>query len=189
LRPCDTCKVVRSDKPTVLIVSENGERGTFAPFILSIRSIYHQPAIASAARHNAVSCVRCVQCGIHLSRELSGECPEVQRLSARHARTCAPHEAVCVPLRCVHGECRAACAMVSLAVDHLFPENADIVDLVLRHYYHGARGWEKARFDAEIWSVQYGPAGDVIAAGAGDGRIHLICAQTGAKFLCLNGHR
>jgi WD40 repeat protein len=79
--------------------------------------------------------------------------------------------------------------MVSLAVDHLFPENADIVDLVLRHYYHGARGWEKARFDAEIWSVQYGPAGDVIAAGAGDGRIHLICAQTGAKFLCLNGHR
>ena len=28
----------------------------------------------------------------------------------------------------------------------------------------------------------------VIAAGAGDGRIHLICTQTGAKFFCLEGH-
>ena len=27
----------------------------------------------------------------------------------------------------------------------------------VRHYYYGARGWEKARFDAEIWSVQCWP--------------------------------
>jgi hypothetical protein len=86
--------------------------------------------------------------------------------------------------------------MVSLALVQLFPENADIVDLVLRHYYHGASGWDTARFDSNIMSVQYGPAGDVIAAGDGrirhrgsDGRIHLICTQTGAKILCLKGHR
>jgi hypothetical protein len=47
------------------------------------------------------------------------------------------------------------------------------VDLVLRHYYHGASGWDTARFDSNIMSVQYGPAGDVIAAGDSDGRIHL----------------
>jgi hypothetical protein len=85
--------------------------------------------------------------------------------------------------------------MVSLALVQLFPENADIVDLVLRHYYQGASGWDTARFDSGILSVQYGPAGDVIAAGedaAGgdsDARIHLICTQTGAKILCLKGHR
>jgi WD40 repeat protein len=65
---------------------------------------------------------------------------------------------------------------------------ADIVDLVLRHY-HGASRWDTARFDAAIHCVQYGPAGDVIAAGADDGGIHLVCAQTGAKTLCLKGHR
>ena len=33
--------------------------------------------------------------------------------------------------------------------------------------------------------MQYGPGlGDVIAAGADDGRIHVICAQTGEKLLC-----
>jgi hypothetical protein len=70
-----------------------------------------------------------------------------------------------------------------------FDDKADIVDHVLRHYYQGASGWDTARFDSIIMSVQYGPAGDVIAAGAQDGRIHLICTQTGAKILCLKGHR
>ena len=61
---------------------------------------------------------------------------------------------------------------------------ADVVDVVLRHYY-GACGWGTARFDAAIHCVQYGPGlGDVIAAGAADGRIHFICAQTGEKILC-----
>jgi WD40 repeat protein len=81
------------------------------------------------------------------------------------------------------------CVMVSLALVQLFPENADIVDLVLRHYYHGASGWDTARFDSGIRSVQYGPAGDVIAAGDSDGRIHLICTQTGAKILCADVSR
>jgi WD40 repeat protein len=36
--------------------------------------------------------------------------------------------------------------------------------------------------------VQDGPSGDVIAAEASDGRIHLICAETGAKIVCLKGH-
>ena len=80
--------------------------------------------------------------------------------------------------------------MVSLSLVQLLPENADVVDLVLRHYYHGASGWDTARFDSEIISVQYGPAGDVIAAGAKmTDEIHLICTQTGAKILCLKGHR
>ena len=102
----------------------------------------------------------------------------------RHMTPCACHCAACRAAG--HGN---TCVMVSLALVQLFPENADIVDLVLRHYYQGASGWDTARFDSGIKSVQYGPAGDVIAAGAEDGRIHLICTQTGAKILCLKGHR
>jgi WD40 repeat protein len=64
---------------------------------------------------------------------------------------------------------------------------AYIVDLVLRHY-HGANVWDKVRFYAGIHCVQYGASGHVIAAGASDGRSHLICAETGAKILCLKGH-
>ena len=53
----------------------------------------------------------------------------------------------------------------------------------------GACGWDTARFVAAIRCVQYGPAGDVIAAGDEAGRIHFICAQTGEKILCpLRGH-
>ena len=80
-----------------------------------------EPAVTdSAARHNAAPRVRLLQGGIRLSRELSGEEPEVQRLS-RHASSAAartrsgrrraaewsrrerapPHDAVCVPLRCL----------------------------------------------------------------------------------------
>ena len=69
----------------------------------------------------------------------------------------------------------------------MFDGKADVVDLVLRHmrHYYGACGWDTARFDAKISCVQYGPGvGDVIAAGADDGRIHFICAQTGEKILC-----
>jgi hypothetical protein len=102
----------------------------------------------------------------------------------RHMTPCACHCAACRAAG--HGN---MCVMVSLALVQLFPENADIVDLVLRHYYHGASGWDTARFDSGIRSVQYGPAGDVIAAGDSDGRIHLICTQTGAKILCHKGHR
>ena len=112
----------------------------------------------------------------------------------RHMTPCACHCAACRAAG--HGN---TFVMVSLALVQLFPENADIVDLVLRpprqpgsapgYYYQGASGWDTARFDSDITSVQYGPAGDVIAAGDSDARIHLICTQTGAKFLCLEGHR
>ena len=65
---------------------------------------------------------------------------------------------------------------------------ADVVDLVLRHYYR-ACGWGTAHFDAAISCVQYGTAGDVLAVSDSDGRIHFICAQTGKKILCpLKGH-
>ena len=65
----------------------------------------------------------------------------------------------------------------------------DVMDLVLRHYPGGSSGLYTSRFEAAIRSVQYGPAGDVIAAGDAGGCIHLICAQTGAKILCVKGHR
>ena len=35
---------------------------------------------------------------------------------------------------------------------------ADVVDLILRHYF-GACGWVAARLGVEINCVQYGPAG------------------------------
>ena len=105
------------------------------------------------------------------------------------------------PCACHCAACRAAgqgnkCVMVSTTLDQLFvrygPKDYDYADLkkhVLQHFYHGASRWGTARFDAAIWCVKYGPTGDVIAAGAADGGIHLICAQTGVKILCFKGHR
>ena len=81
-----------------------------------------------------------------------------------------------------HGS--GACVVLCAGLHALFDGKADVVDLVLRHYY-GACGWGTARLDAAIRCVQYGPGlGDVIAAGADDGRSHFICAQTGEKILC-----
>ena len=96
------------------------------------------------------------------------------------------------PCACHCAACRAAghgnkCVVLRIGLLRLFHGEADPVDLVLQHYYHWASGWDTARFDAAILSVQYGPAGDVIAAGGKDG-LHLICAQTGVNLLCLKGH-
>ena len=82
------------------------------------------------------------------------------------------------------------CVMLRKGLLRLFHGKADIVDLVLRHY-HRASGWgtEPKSIGAKVHCVQYGPAGDVIAAGdasrLGDafGRIHLTCAQTGETIL------
>ena len=102
----------------------------------------------------------------------------------RHMTPCACHCAACRAAG--HGN---KCVVLRMGLLRLFHDEADPVDLVLQHYYHGASGWDTARFDSGIRSVQYGPAGDVIAAGDSDGRIHLICTQTGAKILCHKGHR
>jgi len=61
----------------------------------------------SAAQHNAALRVRLLQCGIRLSRELSGEEPEVHRLS-RHASTAAAR-ARTRPAPCC-GRCNGGCA-------------------------------------------------------------------------------
>ena len=100
------------------------------------------------------------------------------RSAPHHMTPCACHCAAC------HGN---TCVVLRMGLLRLFQDKADIVDLVFRHY-HGASGWGTARLDTPIFCVQYGPSGDVIAAGAENG-IHLICAQTGAKILYLEGHR
>ena len=92
------------------------------------------------------------------------------------------------PCVCHCAACRAAghggaCVVLCAGLHALFDGKADVVDLVFENYY-GACGWGAVRFDAGINCVQYGPAGDVIAAGSSDGRIHFICAQTGEKILC-----
>ena len=98
----------------------------------------------------------------------------------RRMTPCACHCAACRAAG--HGD--GACVVLCAGLHALLAGKADVVDLVLRHYY-GACGWGTARFDAGIQCVQYGPGlGDVIAAGASDGRIHFICAQTGEKILC-----
>ena len=97
----------------------------------------------------------------------------------RHMTPCACHCAACRAAG--HGD--GACVVLCAGLHALFDGKADVVDLVLRHYY-GACGWGTARFDKAIACVQYRPGlGDVIAAGADDG-IHFICAQTGEKILC-----
>ena len=98
-------------------------------------------------------------------------------LQPRHMTPCACH---CTACRAA-GHSDGACVVLCAGLHALFDGKADVVDLVLRHYY-GACGWGTARFDAEIGCVQYGPAGDVIAAGGEDGRMHFICAQTGEKI-------
>ena len=102
----------------------------------------------------------------------------------RHMTPCACHCAACRAAG--HGN---KCVVLRMGLLRLFHGEADPVDLVLQHYYHGASGWDTAHFHAGIFIVQYGAAGDVIAAGDKAGRIHLICARTGAKCLCLKGHR
>ena len=103
----------------------------------------------------------------------------------RHMTPCGCHCAAC--LAAGHGN--GACVVLCAGLHVLFDGKADVVDLVLRHYY-GACGWSTARFDSAIMCVQYGPAGDVIAAGDGVGRLHLICAQTGEQILRpLTGHQ
>ena len=84
----------------------------------------------------------------------------------RHMTPCVCHCAACRVAG--HG---SACVEIRKALLWLFGK-ADVVDVVLRHYY-GACGWDTARLDAAIMCMQYGPAGDVIAAGDSDGRIHL----------------
>jgi hypothetical protein len=74
------------------------------------------------------------------------------------------------------------CVVLRMGLLRLFHGKTDIVDLVLRHYHHGASGWDTPHFDAEILSLQYWPFGNVIAAGDGEGHNHLIYAQTGAKI-------
>ena len=101
----------------------------------------------------------------------------------RHMTPCACHCAACRAAG--HGN---TCVLLPMGLLRLFDGKSDIVDLVLRHY-RGSSGWDTARFEAPIWSLQYGPAGDVIGAGDERGCIHLICAQTGAKILRLKGHR
>ena len=105
----------------------------------------------------------------------------------------APQPSHMMPCACHCAACRAAghgdgaCVVLCAGLHTLLAGKADVVDLVLRHYY-GACGWGTVRLDAEIQCVQYGPAGDVMAAG-GDKHIHFICAQTGEKILCpLNAH-
>ena len=114
----------------------------------------------------------------------------------RHMTPCACHCAACRAAG--HGN---KCVVLRMGLLRKFDDTADIVDLVFLKYFQGASRWDTARFDSGIRSVQYEPAGDVIAAGAEDkrnhliaagaedGRIHLICTQTGAKILCLKGHR
>jgi len=117
--------------------------------------------------------------------------PRAGTLPQNGAAGSAPrHMTPCV---CHCAACRAAghgnkCVVLRKGLLRLFDSKADVVDLVLRHYHRGASGWDTAGFEEPVVSMQYGPAGDVIAAGDSSGRIHLICAQTGAKFLCLEGH-
>jgi hypothetical protein len=102
----------------------------------------------------------------------------------RHMTPCACHCAACRAAG--HGNA-CQCVEIRRALLRRFGK-ADVVDLILQHYY-GACGWGTARFDAGIHCVQYGPAGDVVAASDSDGRIHFICAQTGEALLCpLRGH-
>ena len=110
------------------------------------------------------------------------------------AGSAAPQPGHMAPCACHCAACRAAghngtaCVFLCAGLHDLFDGKADIVGVVLRHY-HGACGWATARCDTTIYCVQYGPAGDVIAAGGSNGRIHLICAQTGENILCpLRGH-
>ena len=99
-----------------------------------------------------------------------------------HMTPCACHCAACRAA----GHSNGACVILCAGLHDLFDGKADVVDLVLRHYYsnYGACGWGTAHLGAAILCVQYGPAGDVITAGDSEGRIHFICAQTGKKIVC-----
>ena len=109
--------------------------------------------------------------------------PAAGHRQPRHLTPCACH---CTACRAA-GHGNGACVVLRMGLLRLFHGKADIVDLVLWHY-HGASGWGTARLHEVVDCVQYGPAGDVIAAACFDGSIRLICAHTGEKMCRLRGH-
>ena len=98
----------------------------------------------------------------------------------RHMMPCACHCAACRAAG--HGD--GVCVVLCAGLHALFDGKADVVDLCLRHYY-GACGWGTVRFDAEILCGQYGPAGDVIAAGSYEGRNTSSAHKRGRKLRAL----
>ena len=123
-----------------------------------------------------------------------GVLPKVMMMTAgsaqQHETTSATQPSHMTPCVCHCAACRAAghgngaCVLLCAGLHDLFDGKADVVDLVLRHYY-GACGWDTAHFDTAVQCVSYGPACDMIAVGCmDDGRIHLICAHTGENILC-----
>jgi len=115
---------------------------------------------------------------------MAGSTPQDGAVGApqhRHMTPCVCHCAACR----ADGHGIGACVVLCAGLHDVFDGKADVVDLVLRHgaAHSGACRWGAARFGAVIICVQYGPAGDVIAAGDQHGHIHLICAQTGENIL------
>ena len=108
--------------------------------------------------------------------------PECQRFSPpSHMTPCVCHCAACRAA----GHGNGACVDLCVGLHRLLDGKADVVDQILRNCHGDSCGWGTASFDAELRCVRYGPGGDVIAAGDSAGRMHLICAHTGEKILCL----
>ena len=80
------------------------------------------------------------------------------------------------------GHVKGTCAVLGAALHRLFDEKADVVEEILR----ALCGWSYAEIPQTLTRsvvASYGPCGNVIAAGDAEGRLHLVCAQTGETIL------
>eukprot|EP00802_Teleaulax_amphioxeia_P012750 Tamp_12795.p1 GENE.Tamp_12795~~Tamp_12795.p1 ORF type:complete len:357 (+),score=74.35 Tamp_12795:197-1267(+) len=104
-----------------------------------------------------------------------------------HMAPCVCHCAACGAA----GHGRGACIVLRARFLELLEGKADIVELILRHYYEACRqscDCSTAQLGESIYCVRYSPSGDVLAAGSAIGRMHLICAQTGKTVSSVSAH-
>jgi WD40 repeat protein len=85
---------------------------------------------------------------------------------------------------CGDSHSHRACVVLGTALHHTFRgAKGDVVEVILRLMW---RDWRVVRFEEEVKCLSCWGPGDIIAAGDGGQRIHIICAGTGQKIQTVN---
>ena len=152
-------------------------------------------AVGAAGGHAVPAAARSAQQNGAASAPHASPTVTCQKAQKGAAGSAAPQPGHMAPCACHCAACYAAghnvtaCVFLCAGLRDLFHEPGIVKRILQQYNPEGACSWATVRFDAGITCVQYGPAGDVIVAGVSNGRIHLICAQTGENILCpLRGH-
>jgi len=147
-------------------------------------------AVGAAGGHAVPAAARSAQQNGAASAPHASPTVTCQKAQKGAAGSAAPQPGHMAPCACHCAACYAAghnvtaCVFLCAGLRDLFHEPGIVKRILQQYNPEGACSWATVRFDAGITCVQYGPAGDVIVAGVSNGRIHLICAQTGENIWC-----